>query len=185
MDFCVKCGRKEVHNEGLCRQCHAHEYPEVEKEVKLKKVKVISRHPLYFEATLQLRNQDQEIMGFVEGEIKRKKAAVAKVVKAGKGYDYYLASAKFAQQLGKALKENFSGLLKVTVRLYSQSRETSRIIYRVTVLYKKAPFKKGDWITVQGHKVKIEVMGKEVWGTKENGEKVHYKFKDLERFGII
>ena len=34
MDFCVKCGKKEVYDESLCSKCYEHEYPMKKKKVK-------------------------------------------------------------------------------------------------------------------------------------------------------
>ena len=42
MDFCVKCGKKDVYKKNLCKKCYEEEYPSnLKKKVKeIKKVKV-------------------------------------------------------------------------------------------------------------------------------------------------
>ena len=185
MDFCVKCGKKEISAESLCRKCYEHEYGKKEKKKKKKQKKVISRHPLYFEAILQLRNPDKKVLNLVKVEIERKEIGVAKVEKVRNGYDYYLADQRFAQQVGKLLKRKFSVILKVTAKLYSVSRQTGKQIFRVTVLYRRPSFKVGDVVVVKGEKMRIKSMGKEVVGILESGKKVKYKFKDLERHRVI
>lgn len=185
MDFCVKCGKKEVYDESLCSKCYEHETGKKKKRKKTRQKKVFSKHPLYFEAILQLRNPDKRILNFVDFEIDRKNQSVAKVEKVRNGFDYYLANSKFAQQLGKSLKKKFSGILKVTAKLYSVSRQTGKQIYRVTVLYRRPSFKVGDVVVVKGEKVKIKSMAKDVVGVLESGKKVKYRFKDLERLRVI
>ncbi len=185
MDFCVKCGKKEVYDESLCRQCYEHEQGKKEKKKKKKVKKKLAKHPLYYEAILQLRNPNKQVLNLVKGEVKRKKVGVAKIEKVKNGYDYYLADQRFARQAGKKLKSKFKGILKVTAKLYSISRQTGKQIYRLTVLYRRPSFKVGDVIVIQGEKMRIKSMGKEVVGILESGKKVKYKFKDLERMKII
>jgi len=185
MDFCVKCGKKDVYDESLCSKCYEHECGKKVKKKKKKVKKVLSKHPMYFEAILQLRNPDQKILKFADAAIAKRKTAVAKIEKVRGGLDYYLADQKFAQQLGKKLKTKFSGILKVTAKLYSVSRQTGKQIYRVTVLYRKPSFKVGDIIEINGEKVRIKNMAKEVMGVLGSGKKVKYRFKDLERLRII
>lgn len=185
MDFCVKCGKKEVYESGLCRQCYEHEHGKEEKKKKKKEKKQLAKHPLYYEAILQLRNPNKQVMNFAKDEIERKKIGVAKAEKVRNGYDYYLADQKFARQLGKKLKSKFKGILKVTAKLYSVSRQTGKQIFRLTVLYRRPSFKVGDTIEFQGEKMRIKSIGKEVVGILENGKKVKYKFKDLERMKVI
>lgn len=185
MDFCVKCGKKEVYNESLCSKCYEHEYGKKAKKKKKKVKKVLSKHPLYYEAILQLRNPDAKVLDLVDKEIERKQIGVAKVEKVRGGFDFYLADQKFAQQAGKMLRKKFGGVVKVTAKLYSVSRQTGKQIYRVTVLYRKPNFKVGDTIVIKGDKVKIKAMDKEVVGIMENGRKIKYKYKELEKLKVI
>jgi len=186
MDFCVKCGKKEVFAEGLCRKCYEHEYGKKEKKNKKKLKKELPKHPLYYEAILQLRNPNKQVVGFVEKEIKKKKQGVAKKEEVKNGYDYYLADQKFARQMGRELRKKFGGIVKTSAKLYSVSRQTGKQIYRLTVLYRKPPFKTGDKIEMRGEQVRIKsVGGKEITGILENGKKVKYRYRDLERWGVI
>jgi|GEM_PF-1467262 len=185
MDFCVKCGKKEIYDGGLCRQCYEHEHGKKEKKKKKKIKKELAKHPLYYEAILQLRNPNKQVLNLVKEEIERRKVGVAKIEEVRNGYDYYLADQRFSRQVGKKLKNKFKGILKVTAKLYSVSRQTGKQIFRLTVLYRRPSFKVGDAVTIQGEKMRIKSMGKEVVGILESGKKVKYKFKDLERMKII
>ncbi|MCK4589992.1 MAG: hypothetical protein KAT77_06110 [Nanoarchaeota archaeon] len=184
MDFCVKCGKKNVYDESLCKECYEHEYLK-EKKKKKKVRKELAKHPLYFEAILQLRNPDKKVLRLVDEAIESKEMGVAKVEKVTNGYDFYLADQKFAQQVGKKLRSKFGGVVKVTAKLFSVSRQTGKEVYRVTVLYRKPSFKVGDVIVIKGEKVKIKSMAKDIVGVLESGRKVKYRFKELERLKII
>ena len=52
--------------------------------------------------------------------------------------DLYLDSMKLAVQIARKLKKVFKGELKITTKLFSVSRETSKRINRVTVLFRKS-----------------------------------------------
>ncbi|MBI4143468.1 hypothetical protein HY487_01135, partial [Candidatus Woesearchaeota archaeon] len=73
----------------------------------------------YFQGILQLRDVNDEIMAFVHNQIKKRKdeVAVTKTVSFPNGVDLYITSQKFIRILGKKLKENFGGELKVSEKL--------------------------------------------------------------------
>ncbi|MBS3159148.1 hypothetical protein J4206_07735 [Candidatus Woesearchaeota archaeon] len=94
----------------------------------------------YFEGTLQLRTTDEEVIRFVNAELKdaKKKESVfiTKKVEEKNGFDYYLTSQRYLQKLGKKLKTKFDGEIKVTTRLFSRDRQRSKDLHRVTVFFK-------------------------------------------------
>ncbi|MFH1637942.1 MAG: NMD3-related protein [Candidatus Woesearchaeota archaeon] len=91
----------------------------------------------YFEAVLQLRPYDEEVLKAVEKMVaEREGVFISKVVKQKTGLDLYLSSQKFAQIIGKKLKKRFNGELKLSRTLFTRNRLTSKDIYRVTVLFR-------------------------------------------------
>ena len=91
----------------------------------------------YFEGILQLRNPSQEAINFVINQFKNNsKEWIAKEEKLKTGIDYYISSNHFLLALGKRLKKSFKGELKISRRLHSKDRMTSRQLYRVTVLFR-------------------------------------------------
>ena len=94
---------------------------------------------MYYEAILQLRPADKEILKFVSTQVEKQKekVSVAKVVELKTGVDIYLTSQRFALALGRKLKKNFKGELKITRSLHKISRITSKKIYRLTVCFRK------------------------------------------------
>jgi nonsense-mediated mRNA decay protein 3 len=137
------------------------------------------KHPDYYEAIIQLRMPDQDIVTFVESELARGKIPIVKVVEMKNGFDYYVADNSFSIGLGKHLQERFGGELNVTSSLFG--RRKGKELYRVTVLYRKAPFNKGDTVIYGGEEYIIKLMGKDIYliGTK-NKKKVHVRYRDMK-----
>jgi len=52
------------------------------------------------------------------------------------GIDFYLTSQRYAQSLGKKLKKTFKGELKISSKLFTVNRQTSKNVYRVNVLFR-------------------------------------------------
>ncbi len=102
----------------------------------MKKVTVL-RRDLYYEAIIQLRPATEELLNFVERQVaKRKDVWISKIVEHKTGIDLYISSRKFARALGMKLKRSFKGELKITKSLYGVDRQTSKRIWRVTVLFR-------------------------------------------------
>ncbi|MBS3163088.1 hypothetical protein J4427_00140 [Candidatus Woesearchaeota archaeon] len=96
----------------------------------------------YFEAKLQIRPADKKIIDYALSEItKRKNVFIAKEVKLKTGIDFYITSYRFAVSLARNMKRKFGGEIKISRQLYTQHYLTSKLVYRITVLYrvKKQP----------------------------------------------
>ena len=95
------------------------------------------RRQEYYEAIIQLRNPSEEAINSVANAIeKRNDVHIAKTVPLKTGVDIYLSSQKYAHTLGKMLKKSFKGELIESKKLYGQDRQTSRILYRRTILFR-------------------------------------------------
>ena len=142
--------------------------------------KTEERHALYFEAILQLRDVDKEVVDYVEDEIARVKLSVAKTVKLKNGIDYYLSSNSLTRALGKRLKERFGGNNKETSSLWGVKKD--REVYRVTVLFRGVPFKKNELVLYDGEECKIISLGKDIFMQEvKAGKKVHVRYNDMNR----
>lgn len=94
-------------------------------------------HNSYYEATLQIRPYNQEVLQFVIQEVgKRKDVFIAKTEELKTGIDIFLSSQKFARSLGKKLKERFNGALTISKQINRLDRQTGVILYRGTVLFR-------------------------------------------------
>jgi len=135
----------------------------------------------YFEGVLQLRNPSKEIIKFVKNQVDKSGEFISKEVKVKNGYDYYISSQKFLQNLGKKITKSFKGELKISYRLYSRDRQTSKNIYRINVFFWAFKNKKGDIIEFQGDKLRIIGIGKDVLCKNiKNGKKVHLDFDQIK-----
>ncbi|MEM2916313.1 MAG: NMD3-related protein [Candidatus Woesearchaeota archaeon] len=119
--------------------------------------------PSYFEGVLQLRGCSDEVLDWAHDEIIRAgRAKIAKVKEVKGGIDVYLSSQHYMQSLGRQLQQRFGGILKITRRIHTRSRITSRDVYRMTVLFRQLPFRKGETISYRGEKWKVLAVGNQV-----------------------
>lgn len=139
--------------------------------------KLRDKHPLYYEAILQLRDISQEVHAVVKQEINTAGMPVVKRVSYTNGTDLYLPDKKFAIRLGKKLQHRFGGLFLVTTSLHTKKKGVD--IYRFTVLYRGITFKKGDVIRYKGETHEVKVLGKDILLLRvSDHKKVHMKWKD-------
>ncbi len=91
----------------------------------------------YFEGILQLRNPNEELIGFIKNQFENNAHVwIAKEERLKNGVDIYVSSNRFLLALGKKLKKAFNGELKTSKRLYGVDRQTSKLRYRATVLFR-------------------------------------------------
>jgi len=136
-------------------------------------------HSKYFEGTLQLRNQTEEIEKFVLSEIKKKDNVwIAKTTDLKNGVDLDLSSNKFLLDIGRKLKNRFPGVLKKSSTLYSVNKQTSKEVHRGCILFRYVDIKKGDKITYRGDEAEVLYFGKDVT-IRVNNRKRHISFEEL------
>ena len=142
----------------------------------------MDKNPKYFEGTLQLRNPSQEIIDFVANEIEKEENVwIAKTVKQKKGIDLYISSNRFLKQIGKKIKERFTGELIQTSTLFTKNKLTSKEVHRGCILFRHYDIKKGDIIKVRGDPIEVLSIGKDIFGRNiETNKKVHIRFEQLE-----
>jgi len=143
-----------------------------------------SKHANYYESILQLRNPDDEVIGFTNDAIKAQEdVSLAKRKKVKNGFDYYLSSNKFAIELGRYLYNTYGGDLKITKKLFSQHRQTSKILYRMTVLFRMSEFKVGDFVFLEGKAYKLTSFSRKTYVAMglETSKQVELKYEDLLR----
>ncbi|MBD3303809.1 hypothetical protein GF343_01570 [Candidatus Woesearchaeota archaeon] len=146
--------------------------------------RIEEKGPKYFEGKLQLRNPTPEVVNYVRKKIAQDKHVwIAKEEKAKNGIDLWLSSNKFLLDLGKKLKKRFAGILKTSKKLHTQHKITSKLLYRVTVLFRCLDFRKGDIIEVNGEKLKVMDISKQVMVKNlSTGKKERWKPEVLERY---
>ncbi len=142
--------------------------------------KLEGKHSEYFEAVLQLRNISPEITAFVEEEIPRRGLSVSKVVELRTGVDFFLSDNNLTKMLGKKLQEKFGGELLITAKLHTKKKDKN--LYRLTVLFRQAPFKKNDVVLRNGEEYRVIALGKEIILQQlKTGKKFHVKYKEMDK----
>jgi len=117
----------------------------------------------YFEGILQLRETTDEIANWVRNKVQKDaKAVITKEKPVTNGIDLYFNDQHYLQSLGKKLKLQFGGTLTISRRLHTVHKITSKLLYRVSVLYKPLPFKRGDIIDVHGEQAIVLAVGSKV-----------------------
>ena len=137
--------------------------------------------PNYYEGILQLRDINDEIMNFVHNQIKKRgNVYVTKTVKFSNGIDLYMSSQKFIRILGKKLKQNFGGELKISSRLHT--RRHGKDLYRVNLFFKLMRHKKGDLVSIRGDSLRLISIGKKIFARNlKTGKKMTIRRSDLPR----
>lgn len=142
---------------------------------------LVGKHPNYYEAILQLRDVTDEVVHFVKEDIKKYRVPVTKIAKTINGTDYYLADNQYARALGKRLQQYFGGQTIITASLHTQIDGKDK--YRVTVLFRGVPFKKGDKVFYQDDQYEIKAMGKDIFMLGK--KKVHIRYKDIKQIKLV
>ncbi len=108
-------------------------------------------HADYYQAKIQIRPYNEEVVRFINNQVKRdKKVFVSKVLMNKGGIDFFVSSNKFARIVGKKLKKSFKGELIESVKLHTRDRIKSKNLYRVTVCFRLNPFEKSPNRQVDG-----------------------------------
>ena len=91
----------------------------------------------YFEAILQIRPFNKEVLDYVVKQVeKNDQLLIAKIEELKEGVDFYMSSQRQTISLGKKLKRVFNGEIKITRKLHTLNKQTSKNVYRVTVLFR-------------------------------------------------
>ena len=135
----------------------------------------------YFEGILQLRDTTPEIHQWIHNRVKSDgKAAITKEKKTTNGVDFYFNDQHYLQNLGQKIRQVFPGILKTSRRLHTVDKMTSKLLYRVNVLFKPLPFKRGDIVKFRGEDVEIlGVTNKVQVKNVQSGKKQVVEIKEL------
>lgn len=138
------------------------------------------KHPGYFQGILQLRNPSKKLKEFVDKEIKENNIYVAKTKNVKDGIDMHISSNKFLMKLGRKLKQEFSGDMKISKKLFSRDRMTQKEIWRMTLVFREMPFKRGDIVNIRGEEYKISSLGTKVQCTNvKTGKKKLFDYSEV------
>ncbi len=91
---------------------------------------------MYYEAILQLRPLNKDLIDFALAQIKNSNCEIVKQEELKTGINLYLSSKRFAASLSKKLKKQFSGTVKITKSILTRDKLKSKDIYRTTVCFR-------------------------------------------------
>ena len=139
------------------------------------------KHSQYFEGILQLRDPTKKVLDvFLKVLKERKDVRIMKEVKLKNGYDFYLTSNKALIIIGKKLYNRFGGEYKISRKLHTVRKQTSKKLYRVTVMFRPPKFKAGDIVKVKGQELRVKILKRKVLGIDiESGKKVWFEYGDV------
>ncbi len=135
------------------------------KELNSVQVNYGGRHAGYYEGTLQLRNPHDAIIDFIISQMQGKKGVfIAKEERVKNGIDLFISSQHFLQNLGRRLKKQFGGTLKISTRIFTRNKLSSKDVYRVTVFYEAPDIIKGNVLKINGRVVLVSHVDKFIRG---------------------
>ena len=119
-------------------------------------------------------------MDFVSNQIGKNSISIGKSVKQKNGIDLYLSSNKFLKQIGKKLKNTFSGELIESKSLFTVNRITSKKVYRGCILFRFHAIKKREIISIRGDQYEVLKISNNIYVKNlKTGKKKYVKFQDL------
>jgi len=123
----------------------------------------------YFEAILQVRSANEHILEegiqYLQDRVHNLRSRgmfINGVERFDDGFDLVMTNRRITQALGKELQEFFGGKLKVSPRLFSQNRLTSKKVFRVNVFIELPGFTRGDIIVVNDKVCVVDKIGKKI-----------------------
>ena len=106
----------------------------------------INKHEKYYEAIIQLRNPSPELINLINNQLRKNPDAfISTIIPLKDGFDIYISSQRFARNLGNKMKRAFKNSeLKISRKIVTRNRQTSRDVYRATVFFKLPPPEKNQ-----------------------------------------
>ena len=128
-----------------------------------------------------MRNPSKKLLEFIIDTVTRdERAAITQIVPEPNGFDYYLSSQKYLQILGRKIRANFSGEYRLTSTLHTENKMGDKL-YRITILFREYPFKKGSVVLVHGDRYVVVSAGQKIYCKNEkSGKKEWFAVKDVK-----
>jgi len=87
----------------------------------------------YYEAKIQIRSKNNELLDFVLTEIKKYNVTISDQLKLKEGVDLYIDSSEFAVKLGKLFRDKYKKRPVITRSLTGEDKQLGKRIYKLTV----------------------------------------------------
>ncbi|MFW6013619.1 MAG: NMD3-related protein [Candidatus Nanoarchaeia archaeon] len=114
----------------------------------------------YYEGVLQLRNTHNDMFEKCHGEIEqtiesKDLVAISNKKKVKGGIDFFITDKKTIKSLANFLHKKYGGELKLSPELYSEDRQSSKKIYRLSALLRLPDFNINDIVSHKGEYYRI------------------------------
>lgn len=106
----------------------------------------------YFEATLQLKSENEDLIKRTEKILADNRVGIKTKKKSKGGYDFQLTSNKGMLKAIRKLSEEYPAITTTSRKLHTKDNQTGKELFRVTALYVPITFSKGDIIEYLGKK---------------------------------
>ena len=87
-----------------------------------------------YQAIVQVRPKDDEVLKFVNSQIAKDGAEVTDIFERKEGYDVLISSSRAAFSLRKKFKNKFGGTTKMSRSLVGENKQKRKLVYRITIL---------------------------------------------------
>jgi len=138
----------------------------------------LPKHSKYFEGILQLRPATKALVSWVRKKTENDgRSSIIRVKKDKHGADLYFSDRRYLVALGKVLRSTFGGMIKTSATLHTQKK--GKELYRVTVLFRSFPYRRGQWIDYKGGRWQVWYVANEVTLKEVGGRKMRVKMESL------
>jgi len=133
-------------------------------------------HSSYFQAIIQLRNPRKEVEEFL---IRSLGNQISNIQKVRNGLDYYVKDNKRADRAAINARDKYGGEYNVAATLHTRDKQSSKGLYRLSILLRLPDFKKGDVIKFDNKVIKVKGLGKKASGLDlKTGKSKVFKYPD-------
>lgn len=95
-----------------------------------------SRNDNYYEAIIQIRPKKDVVLDYIITLTQKLSDIITRTIDKKFGYDLYIRDRKVATHISRNIKKRFNCDIKISKALHSRDRQTSKLLYRLTILIK-------------------------------------------------
>lgn len=143
----------------------------------------------YFEGNLQIRPRDhpyfEDVLEYIGKEVQKVAkdgVKIADIEELKEGVDFFLTNKRYMKILAGKIVDKFGGHMKSTAKLFSEDHQTSKQIFRSTILVRLLEWEPGDIIIIKNKILMISRTKKHsVFGFDlDNNKKTNYNYKQFK-----
>ena len=137
----------------------------------------------YYEGILQVKNCDTEITDFIRNELKKanKKGIFITQEKLEKNRaDFFITNQTYMKSLAVKLQKEFGGKISLNPTLFSRNRQTSKELYRLTIMLDIPKIRKNDVIIADNKIFVVNSAREKIHVVDLKGKKTALPYKNYK-----